>query len=65
MARDSVLEAPAAPRDGLLGELLRLSGPVILARLGIMVMGLTDAVVVDATRPPEQVADEIVAACAR
>jgi hypothetical protein len=27
--------------------------------------GLTDAVVVDATRPPEQVADQIVAACAR
>ncbi len=29
-----------------LGELLRLAGPVILARLGIMAMGLTDAIVV-------------------
>ena len=29
-----------------LGELLRLAGPVIAARLGIMVMGLTDAIVV-------------------
>ncbi|RAK52379.1 MATE family efflux transporter [Phenylobacterium deserti] len=29
-----------------LAQLLKLSGPVVLARLGIMVMGLTDAVVV-------------------
>ena len=29
-----------------LGELLRLAGPVVLARLGIMTMGLTDAIVV-------------------
>lgn len=29
-----------------LGELLKLSGPVVLARLGIMTMGLTDAIVV-------------------
>jgi MATE family multidrug resistance protein len=29
-----------------LGELLKLSGPVVLARLGIMTMGLSDAVVV-------------------
>ncbi|HEX8569696.1 MAG TPA: MATE family efflux transporter [Caulobacteraceae bacterium] len=34
-----------APAHGL-GELLRLAGPVILSRLGIMVMGLTDAIVV-------------------
>jgi MATE family multidrug resistance protein len=27
-------------------ELMRLSGPVVLSRLGIMVMGLTDAIVV-------------------
>lgn len=27
-------------------ELLRLAGPVVLSRLGIMVMGLTDAIVV-------------------
>lgn len=33
-------------RAGELSELLRLAGPVILARLGIMTMGLTDAVVV-------------------
>lgn len=47
MARDTAQQAPAAaPRQGLLAELLRLSGPVIMARLGIMVMGLTDAVVV-------------------
>ncbi len=32
--------------DGGLGEILRLSGPVILSRLGIMTMGLTDAIVV-------------------
>ncbi|HYE47836.1 MAG TPA: MATE family efflux transporter [Caulobacter sp.] len=29
-----------------LGELLRLAGPVVMARLGIMVMGLTDAIIV-------------------
>src|SRR5947209_11287736 len=29
-----------------LGELLKLSGPVVIARLGIMAMGLTDAIVV-------------------
>lgn len=46
--------AGPAPRDrdpdGVivsdLKELLRLSGPVVLSRLGIMVMGLTDAIVV-------------------
>ena len=31
--------------DGL-GELLRLAWPTVLARLGIMAMGLTDAIVV-------------------
>jgi MATE family multidrug resistance protein len=40
----------AAPRlryrAGSLGELLGLAGPVVLARLGIMVMGLTDSIVV-------------------
>ena len=38
-----------APRGALLAdliELMRLSGPVVLSRLGIMVMGLTDAIVV-------------------
>lgn len=34
------------PRTGGLRALLRLAGPVILARIGIMAMGLTDAVVV-------------------
>ena len=34
------------PPRATLGELLRLSTPVILARVGIMVMGLVDAVVV-------------------
>ncbi|MFN9927533.1 MAG: MATE family efflux transporter, partial [Phenylobacterium sp.] len=29
-----------------LSALLRLSGPVVLSRLGIMAMGLTDAIVV-------------------
>lgn len=46
--------AGPAPRDGDrdgvivsdLKELLRLAGPVVLSRLGIMVMGLTDAIVV-------------------
>lgn len=33
-------------KDGALGELLRLAWPVILARLGIMTMGLVDSVVV-------------------
>lgn len=46
--------AAPAPRPGRPGgvivsdliELLRLAGPVVLSRLGIMVMGLTDAIVV-------------------
>ncbi|HWW26151.1 MAG TPA: MATE family efflux transporter, partial [Caulobacter sp.] len=46
--------AAPAPRPGKphgvivsdLIELLRLAGPVVLSRLGIMVMGLTDAIVV-------------------
>ncbi|MDP8915951.1 MAG: MATE family efflux transporter, partial [Pseudomonadota bacterium] len=44
MPRDS-RPVPAAERASL-SELLRLAGPVIAARLGIMVMGLTDSVVV-------------------
>jgi MATE family multidrug resistance protein len=41
--------AAPAPRGALISdliELMRLSGPVVLSRLGIMVMGLTDAIVV-------------------
>ncbi|WP_419254896.1 MATE family efflux transporter [Caulobacter sp. ErkDOM-YI] len=41
--------AAPAPRGALMSdliELMRLSGPVVLSRLGIMVMGLTDAIVV-------------------
>lgn len=37
---------PRGPIMTDLIELLRLSGPVVLSRLGIMVMGLTDAIVV-------------------
>ncbi|WP_041373438.1 MATE family efflux transporter [Phenylobacterium zucineum] len=51
------MDRPAAQASSLAGErsslvradlaqLLKLSGPVVLARLGIMTMGLTDAVVV-------------------
>jgi MATE family multidrug resistance protein len=39
-------ERPRGPIMTDLLELLRLSGPVVLSRLGIMVMGLTDAIVV-------------------
>ena len=39
-------EAGGAPAPIGLSVLLRLAGPVILARLGIMAMGLTDAIVV-------------------
>ncbi len=39
-------ERPRGPIMTDLIELLRLAGPVILSRLGIMVMGLTDAIVV-------------------
>lgn len=51
MPSDAVTSAPSPerPRSPLmldLIELLRLSGPVVLSRLGIMVMGLTDAIVV-------------------
>jgi MATE family multidrug resistance protein len=35
-----------SPVRGDLAQLLKLSGPVVLSRLGIMAMGLTDAVVV-------------------
>lgn len=44
-----MLSVSAHPRSAIgadLRELLHLAGPVIAARLGIMVMGLTDAVVV-------------------
>jgi len=51
MPRDAAGTAlpPERPRGLIftdLIELLRLAGPVILSRLGIMVMGLTDAIVV-------------------
>lgn len=39
-------ERPHGPIMTDLIELLRLAGPVVLSRLGIMVMGLTDAIVV-------------------
>lgn len=39
-------ERPRGPIMTDLIELLRLAGPVVLSRLGIMVMGLTDAIVV-------------------
>ena len=47
-AAEAVLP-PKRPRGPIMTdliELLRLSGPVVLSRLGIMVMGLTDAIVV-------------------
>jgi MATE family multidrug resistance protein len=51
MPRDAAGTAlpPKRPRGPIMTdliELLRLSGPVVLSRLGIMVMGLTDAIVV-------------------
>ena len=46
MARGAEQQQTVAARNGGLGELLRLAWPVVLARLGIMVMGLTDAIVV-------------------
>lgn len=51
MPRDAAGTAlpPKRPRGPILTdliELLRLAGPVVLSRLGIMVMGLTDAIVV-------------------
>ena len=45
MPRDS-LPAPGRGLRADLSELLRLAGPVMLSRIGIMVMGLTDAIVV-------------------
>jgi len=42
----AVLGGRAHPVRAELAQLLKLSGPVVLARLGIMVMGLTDAIVV-------------------
>jgi len=46
MPRDAAASAPRGAVMSDLIELLRLSGPVVLSRLGIMVMGLTDAIVV-------------------
>lgn len=46
MPRPAAAPAPRGALQTDLIELLRLSGPVVLSRLGIMVMGLTDAIVV-------------------
>ena len=51
MPRDAAGTAlpPKRPRGPIMTdliELLRLSGPVVLSRLGIMIMGLSDAIVV-------------------
>ena len=46
MPRDAATPAPRSAWMSDLIELMRLSGPVVLSRLGIMVMGLTDAIVV-------------------
>ena len=43
---DRVAAHPPSPVRSDLAQLLKLSGPVVLSRLGIMTMGLTDAVVV-------------------
>lgn len=45
-AAPSPSDARAHPVRRDLAQLLKLSGPVVLARLGIMVMGLSDAIVV-------------------
>ena len=45
MPRDGA-EPPGRSAGADLSELLKLAGPVILSRLGIMMMGLTDAIVV-------------------
>lgn len=45
MHRPVTAPATGAP-DGSYAELFRLAGPVMLSRLGIMAMGLTDAIVV-------------------
>jgi MATE family multidrug resistance protein len=42
----SVAEGRARPIRTELAELLKLSGPVVISRLGIMAMGLSDAIVV-------------------
>jgi MATE family multidrug resistance protein len=44
-ARPTPARAPSAIRTDL-AELLHLAGPVVVARVGIMTMGLTDAIVV-------------------
>ncbi len=43
---DAILKAGTGAPDGSYGELLRLAGPNVLSRLGIMAMGITDAIVV-------------------
>src|SRR5882757_4462749 len=43
--------APAGPIRTDLSTLLRLAGPVVFSRLGIMTMGLTDAIVVGRYSP--------------
>src|SRR6185369_14889843 len=42
----SVAGSRPDPVRNELGQLLKLAGPVVLARLGIMTMGLTDAIIV-------------------
>ncbi|MFN3288792.1 MAG: MATE family efflux transporter [Sphingomonadaceae bacterium] len=43
---DSRTGAPVSAPEGTLGELLRLAGPVMVSRFGIMAMGVSDAIVV-------------------
>ncbi|MCG2840732.1 MATE family efflux transporter [Sandaracinobacter sp. RS1-74] len=43
---DAIASQKTGAPEGSYGELLRLAGPNVLSRLGIMAMGLTDAIVV-------------------
>lgn len=43
---DAITSRKTGAPEGSYGELLRLAGPNVLSRLGIMAMGLTDAIVV-------------------
>ena len=43
---DAITTQKGGAPDGSYGELMRLAGPNVLSRLGIMAMGLTDAIVV-------------------
>src|SRR5579872_5949147 len=45
-AAASPMAAPTHPIRGDLNRLARLAGPVVVARLGVMTMGLTDTIVV-------------------